>query len=499
MASKEIEMSQLPSQFQNSSVKAKEKNVKLPFVIHGKAIKPESDNEQFIASNSGNIIFPKYETFRENFRKGKNPLAETSVQDIIGFLFRVGKLWENEEYIRRRMYIKQMCEYLGYSEKMAITEADFIGSSLRGGSRLWDTLDVELGNRHILDSWIKIEDSEVKAFPKGLMTHVLSGNAPIAVLLSILRSILTKNQTVVKVASGDPITPTHIAQSFLDVDNSHPVSQSIHTVYWPPNSSDGADFLRLSDGICVWGGAEALKWVHKNTAPGIEIISFGPKRSLSIIQTDNVDLEIAARLVAHDICMYDQEACFSTQNVFVLGDVKTFSNKLAEALVRYDKILPSPQRTIDETAKVLLSRLHNDFLGNEISASPENAWQVISSDPTDNIRHPGSRTAFVHSIASVSEIYKYVDSSVQTVAVYPWNFMKEFREELAKLGISRIVECGSSGVYRLGATHDGMYPITRFVRYVSMEAPSEVYPKGMTIPMNMSKIIEYRQFRDLFI
>jgi long-chain-fatty-acyl-CoA reductase len=474
--------------------------LKLPFVIHGKAIKSDANDEQFIHANCGKIVLPSLKIFLDNFQFNQNQLCDISTQDIIGFFFRVGKMWENEEYIRRRMYIRQMCELIGYSEKMAIAEADLISVGLKGSARLWETIQIDLGDRHILDRWVRREDCDIKAFPKGYLFHILSGNTPIAVLLSILRSIITKNQTILKVASGDAITPTQIALSFLDIDPNHPVSKSIHTVYWPSNSEIGAAILKNANGVCVWGGTEALAWVHQNTSPGVEIVSFGPKRSFSIVNTNKtIDINSVARLVAHDICMYDQGACFSTQNIFVIGNAELFAEKLADALQKYDNILPVPSRNSDLVAGALLTRLHNEFLGNKIYSSQDNSWHVICCSMFDNIRHPGARIAFVTQIQSIDEIYKFVDSSVQTVGVYPWEISQEIKDQFSNFGISRIVESGSSGIYRLGGTHDGIYPLTRFVRFVSVEAPSSVHPKGMTIPLNMSKIIENRQFRDLFL
>ncbi|PJZ70581.1 long-chain-fatty-acyl-CoA reductase [Leptospira perolatii] len=448
----------------------------------------------------GEVSFPNPEILTSLLESLHNPLIEVSTQDIIGFLHRLGKMWENDEYIRRRVYIRQMCDFVGYSEQMAVAEADLIAATLRGSTRLWDTLQVELGDRSILDTWIKREDCEVKAFPKGTVTHILSGNAPVAAVLSILRSLLTKNQTIAKVASGDPITPTQFALSFLDLDAKHPLSRSLHTAYWPSDSEIGVSIVGNTDAVCVWGGAEAVRWTYKNVKPGSEILTFGPKRSFSLIGgSGQKDLKNAARLVAHDVSMYDQQACFSTQHIFVLGDQFEFATELGSALDRNQKILSAPKRTVDQAADVSLSKIHHEFFGGKILYSEDHSWQVILSSPGKTYRHPGARTAFVHKIDSIEQVLSFVDSSVQTVAVYPMEIVKHFRDSLGRLGISRVVECGSSGMYRLGASHDGMYPLARLVRFVSMEAPSEVYPKGMTIPMDMSKIIEHRQFRDLFV
>src|SRR6185295_13704113 len=81
----------------------------------------------------------------------KHELACLPMQEIIGFLNRIGRLWQNKEYPRRRLFIRQACQHLGYSEKVAEVEADWIASLLRSHSRCWDQLEAELGSRFLLD------------------------------------------------------------------------------------------------------------------------------------------------------------------------------------------------------------------------------------------------------------------------------------------------------------------------------------------------------------
>lgn len=476
------------------------RRLRLPFVIAGKNIAAVPGEEQLVEAPGGVVAMPGIGLLDDILPLSENLLADVSTQDIISFLHRVGKMWESDEYIRRRIYIKQMCEFTGYSEQMATAEADLIAATLRGGARLWDTLQAELGDRAILDQWVRREDCEVRALPKGLVVHVLAGNVPIAAVLSVLRSLLTRNQTIVKVASGDPVTATQLALSFLDLDAQHPVSRSLHTLYWPNNSRAGASIVEHADGVCVWGGADAVAWAHRHARPGVDVVTFGPKRSFSVIRADaGDDIKTAARLVAHDISMYDQQACFSTQHVFVLGDCTAFAAALADALEHSRKIIPPPLRNIDQAAAVRLTRSHHEFFGAAIACAEDGAWQVIVASPEHVHRHPGARTALLHPIENFDDVYAAVDKSVQTVAAHPWSMLQPHRDRLAKLGVSRLVEAGLSGTFRLGASHDGFYPLARLVRFVSIEAPSSVHSKGMTMALDMSKIVEHRQFRDLFV
>jgi len=61
--------------------------LKLPFVIHGKAIKSDANDEQFIHANCGKIVLPSLKIFLDNFQFNQNQLCDISTQDIIGFFF----------------------------------------------------------------------------------------------------------------------------------------------------------------------------------------------------------------------------------------------------------------------------------------------------------------------------------------------------------------------------------------------------------------------------
>ena len=71
------------------------------------------------------------------------------------------------------------------------------------------------------------------------------------------------------------------------------------------------------------------------------------------------------------------------------------------------------------------------------------------------------------------------------------------RDKFANAGVDRIIELGVNNVFRIGSSHDGIYPLQRMVRFVSNDLPSNHHPKGITFPIGQTDILEEDRFLDL--
>jgi long-chain-fatty-acyl-CoA reductase len=427
-----------------------------------------------------------------------NPLSEVPLQEIIAFLNRAGRNWRNKGYTRRSLYLTHLQTYLGYSREAAEAETDRIASLLTSHSRAYDLVATELGNRYMVDEWVRAEDSWVRALPRGLTMHLLPGNVPIAIVLSLVRGLLTKNRCIAKLPSGDLFTALAFAASLSDVDGDHPVARALSVLYWEHDNSEARLVAGAADAICAWGGADAVGWAHRWARPDTSFACFGPKRSLAIIGK-TADLASAARGVAHDVSIYDQRACFSTQRVFVEGKAARFRLLLEEELDKHAKLLPPTKATDDEACAVMMTRLEELYLGSKVRHPASANWTVVEAKPRNSPDHPLGRTVYVHSVGALTDAYEYIDSDVQTVAAAPWGVLGEHRDALARRGVSRFTEVGMSNMFRVGSTHDGINPLRSLVRIVCQDAPAAVHGKGMLRRIDQTDYLQAGDLRELVV
>lgn len=470
----------------------------LPLIICGKRVDRAGSFRQ-IEFPAGNVSIPSInESIVDKIvhHAYKEVLADIPLHEIVSFIYNVGQNWKSRDYVRRRLYIRDLVNFLGYSEKMAELEANWIAMTMSSHAALYDIIDVELGNRHIIDDWVHSADCYVRAFPRGLTLHALAGNVPLAGLTSILRAIITKNHVVVKSSSTDPFTPIAIAQSFQDVDPTHCLTRALSILHWPGGKEGCLEekLLEASSALCVWGGRSAVRWAAKYFSDAREVIVYGPKRSVAVVDCRH-DISEAARRVAHDVCHYDQRACFSVQNVFVIGDKnREYINYLSDAMSLYACILPKGFHNIDENAGQRLLEREALFEGLEARLGENGSWLIVDCEPQLVAVHPLGRTILLTYVDCFESVVSHLSPDVQTVSLHPWSSVFDVRDLFARAGVSRIVEAGMNNIFRPGTAHDSMYPLQRMVRFAACEFPSEYRFKAQTVQIDQTFFLEKNKF-----
>lgn len=454
-----------------------------------------SDTTQQIAFPNGMIleIVVADRKILQVWSEAENFLVDLKIDEITAFLYTAGQNWKRRDYPLRQTYEHNLRLFRGYSEKAAQMEADWIALFLCSTFRLYDMLSVEFGSWQILDEWVPKEEALVKAFPVGKVLHLAPGNVPISTVVSVLRALVTKNMSLVKCSSSDPFTATALAQSFIEIDEQHPVAQSVGVTYWPTQEANsiGSEFAARADAIIAWGGEDAVRWATQYSSPEAEVLRFGPKRSVAIIGSLD-EYARCAEAIALDCSLYDQGACFSTRQVFVKREELEFLlPELRRQLSKVETLVPPSMPNVDTRAIRALNRAHADLFGLHVSGSQSDSWDIILSADGTVAQHPLGRTVYITPFDAIEEVLPHISSEVQTVSVFPWAFGQGVRDRLARRKVSRIVECGMANIFRVGGTHDGMYPLSRLVRLVSNELPGSQRAKGINIPINQMEFIEY--------
>jgi long-chain-fatty-acyl-CoA reductase len=286
--------------------------------------------------------------------------------------------------------------------------------------------------------------------------------------------------------------------SFMDVAPEHPVSRATSVIYWPRDDAVGKTIAEQVDGICVWGEVEALRWARENCRDDAEVVCFGPRRSMAFVGRE-ADHRRAARGLAHDVCVYEQKACFSVREAFVEGPIEPFVHELHAAMEEYQELLPPARRTFDEMARAAFVRREEEFLDSAVMEAGDASWSIVVTEPSHAIEHPLGRTIYIYAVNDPSEMLAWVDRTVQTVAVQPWDRLQGLRDELAVRGVSRMVELGLNNLFRVGGSHDGMQPLARLVRMVSVERPAAVHGRGMVVVNDQTEFLKAGTLRTMVL
>jgi long-chain-fatty-acyl-CoA reductase len=397
-------------------------------------------------------------------------MHELSIDEIIGFFSRVGKLWSSPAYEKREELVDLTCAVTGYSKEMIELGMKQICGML-SKDYLEATIQADIGDKRLLDEWIPRAESSVHCQPRGRTLHILAGNVPAIAVMSIVRGTLTKNVNIIKMASRDVITPSYFAQAFCDVDPEHPITKSTSVLYWPHTNREMLGrLMSFVNAACVWGGYDTIQETRRSAPPGVELLEFGPRRGMQLIGKEAFqDLRSATANAAHDLTLFDQECCFSPQTAFVEGDAAKYAHSLAESLAEENSRLPKGYADPKFHANITNARMYSRFRGHHVLASAKTEWTIIAAQRTEELpTHPLGRTIFVIPVKDLSESLVHIGPETQVVAVEPYSRAVDLREDLTLRGVDRITCLGKMGYFAVGSPHDGMYPLSRMVRWVKM-------------------------------
>ena len=150
-------------------------------------------------------------------------------------------------------------------------------------------------------------------------------------------------------------------------------------------------------------------------------------------------------------------------------EIEEFIEYLIKYCREFSKSIPICNTNIDIAANRSLAIKEAQYLG--YKTVYEKDWAIIIADGSHSITHPFNRTFILHPIKKFEDVTKNLNRSNQTMSVYPWSIIKEYRDEWTEAGICRYVELGWSRMFRSGYTHDGTYGMHPMVRLACIERP----------------------------
>ena len=83
--------------------------------------------------------------------------------------------------------------------------------------------------------------------------------------------------------------------------------------------------------------------------------------------------------------------------------------------------------------------------------------------------HPSGKTANVVHVNSLEDAVRHVNVATQTIGIYPDESKAMLRDRLANAGAQRVVRLGSASRHVMGGPHDAMFPLQRFIHWMSDE------------------------------
>jgi hypothetical protein len=347
---------------------------------------------------------------------------------------------------------------------------------------LMASLNANFHDLRYFDEWVERTDARgqsgaIRAFPPR-MIHMLAGNSPAGCISSIAQGAMLKAINVFKMPSSDPFSCVAVLRTMADIDPEHPVVKSMSAVYWRGGDERIERTIyrpQYFSRIVAWGGGSAIDNVIRYLSPGLQLVSFDPKTSISMIgpeafRSDEAIAQVA-EAAAEDVSTFNQEACLASRFLFVEGEragIEKFCAKLQERL-GVDRSMASaiallPPAELREEVEML--RVMDDEA--KVWGRFDGRGMVILTDEPVGF-HPSGKTANVVHVKALEDAIRHVNVATQTVGIYPEETKVKLRDRLANAGAQRVVRLGSASKHVGGAPHDAMFPLQRLVHWISQE------------------------------
>lgn len=385
------------------------------------------------------------------------------LQSTIDILDKCARLWLNRSYSKK--HIEMLSKILNQSPELVTVELENIVKLLLK-ENMERVIEEELGDKNILDGWVKTSYGSVHRQPRGLVFHNLSGNAFIVIAVSIAAGLLSKNCNLVKVSSDEPYFAYAFFQSLCEIDSS--IKDRLSVMYFDSSRSDiYREIIKKSDCIIHWGGEHSRNAMASLCAEyNTHFIEHGPKVSFEVVETID-DIKNDTLLIARDIVFWEQRACLSPRIIFINKniDAEDFAVHLSSALKDMMSVFPKHYANPWDVVKIIQDRQYCivkygiNGLG-KVFASENADYTVVLSEEmpsAKDIDRCFGRFVFVCPFNSKDEVLNYVEKNIkqylQTMGYKGDD--EDFIEKMTLLGVSIVTRIGEMPMHLPGTSHDG--------------------------------------------
>ena len=308
--------------------------------------------------------------------------------DIINSLAAVAECWRDPAYPPR---IEAEAWQEPFPFAMVQVSLDALLDSLTPEA-LWALIDAE-------------DARNVQGYP--VIGHIIAGNTPLLAWVSIIRALLVRSASFVKLPSG-PVAEWGklFCHSLFQVSPN--LRRCVELAEWPGGTTElDAALCGGVDLVMAHGSDATMRDLRVLCPPQMPFVGYGHRVSFGLVTRGNANAEAAAEF-AKDVLLYDQGGCLSPQTVFVEGDWQValdFAQRLADTFPTVAARYPLPSRAERAGAVVREAReLAWMGEGTRLWEDPNLCWTVIARPQATFALSPTFGVVSVQPLASLEDL-----------------------------------------------------------------------------------------------
>jgi hypothetical protein len=424
----------------------------------------------------------------------KDYLLNISIPTIFDAIEKVTNRWMDPNYKGRQIarevlptvtgFSLEMIESWGFDHFMSILRKENLPLSgklkpenYKNFSEFNDGLVKAYGEKNVIHSNYEPE----------VIGHICAGNILGIAAFEMIIDKLIDAATWIKVPSEEPVFGALYAKSIEEIDPN--LAYSIAVLPFCAGDNEVKEFLfSKSDIVRATGGEQArinlTKIAEKHNIP---IAGHWHKFSFITIAREYMggNASKIAELVSLDVTAWDQQGCFSPQEIFVENGGKVDALKFAELLAKeMETTSIALPKGINSGKMQVLDGYHQYFkkemMGEPVKIFPSatHQWLVIYDGITENVEPSPLfrviRVKPVDDIMKIPKLVKPIGNFLQTIGVaIPNNRLIPFADAIGEVGATNIRVVSSMTLQKPWEPWDGRFPLHELfehdnIRWVSI-------------------------------
>jgi hypothetical protein len=410
------------------------------------------------------------------------------VGSIIAALAETAQTWLRPDGPWRQRALAEAPASTGFSPPM-IGEAIELTFGVITADALGHALDCELGDRRMLDGFVKRQARLVRASGPALIVHFLAGNLPAPAILSICRGLLLKAGNLVRASSRETVLPRLFVESLRATDRD--LADCVALMNWPrEDAATTQAAINAADAVIAYGNDETVSGLRARARSGQRFVGYGHKLSLGMLARETVTAARIGELcaaAAFDVSVYDQQGCLSPHAFYVEtgGEIapREFAEQLAGAMEVVRRRLPRGALAMGAVARLASLRHESEFRaasdpGLAVWAPPDPQapeWMVICEH--DPVFRPSclNRVVYVKPVDDLRqavEALRAFSGRISTVGLAAADARTlPLTDALTELGVHRICRIGQMQRPPLAWHHDGRPTVADLVTWTDLFEP----------------------------
>ncbi|MFA7083759.1 MAG: acyl-CoA reductase [Arcobacteraceae bacterium] len=316
--------------------------------------------------------------------------------------------------------------------------------------------------------------------PLGTLVHIAPTNVFTVGVLCVFEGLLSGNINILKTSASQNQLPQLFMEAFLEFDTKELLKPYI--IVLEVSSKEQTllqSIIDCADVVSAWGSEEAIKSVQNMTPQGVRFVPWGHKISFAYFAKENINDTESMKKVAEDICLLDQNACSSPQDIFLessdFEELKEFSKNFATILEETSskmlRTTPSSGAQAEISTVISIAKTEEAMGLTHVIRAKDFSWSVIADKRKGLGISPLFRTILIKPLEAneiISTLHP-MKSYLQTAAlIAPKNRIVELSRALFGAGCLRIREAGHMHDGYIGEPHDGVYALPSFMKKISL-------------------------------